>query len=216
MVMDTETSSEFVILFVCRANRIRSVIAEQLVASRLRQIGDGLRATSTPLTWSTRSAGIAARSGEQVHPRVSALLRRWDIDATGSRSHQITAEDVAEAGLILTAERAHRSSVVSLDPRAVHRTFTLRQFAHLVHAGHPIEYTRHGGEALGEHARSRRHLFAMMDPQDDDIADPLGGTDRELRSTGLAIAKSLAMFGVSPAPLEQDVRRSRWPLLRRH
>lgn len=213
--MDTDPSSEFVILFVCRANQIRSVIAEQLVARRLRQIGDGLRAASTPLTWSTRSAGVAAHSSSRVHPGVTELLKRWDIDTTGLRSHQLTADDVAEAGLILTAERAHRSAVVSLDPRAVHRTFTLRQFAHLVHAGHPIEFTRQGGEELCEHARSRRHLFAMMDPHEDDIPDPLGGTDRELRATGLAIARSLGMFGVSPAPIEVEDRRPRWSLLRR-
>lgn len=213
--MDTDPTSEFVVLFVCRANQIRSVIAEQLMARRLRQIGDGLRATSTPLTWSTRSAGVAAHAGTRVHPGVTELLQRWDIDTSGLRTHQLTADDVAEAGLILTAERAHRSAVVSLDPRAVHRTFTLRQFAHLVHVGHPIEYSRQGGEELGEHARSRRHLFAMMDPSADDIPDPVGGTHRELRSTGLAIARSLEMFGVSPAPLAVEDRRSRWSHLRR-
>lgn len=212
--MQHALSSNFVVLFVCRANQIRSVIAEQLVARALRQTGDELRAPTDQLGWTTRSAGVAAQSGARVHRGVSELLSRWDIDTGDIRSRQLTAHDVAEAGLILTAERAHRSAVVSLDPKAVHRTFTLGQFGHLVDAGHPVEFTRRGGEELTEHARSRRHLFTMLDPHEDDIPDPVSGTDRELRASALAIARSLAVFGVSTDPLT-EVHRSRWPLRRR-
>lgn len=212
--MANSSSTEFVVLFVCRANQIRSVIGEHLLTQALQQSGDGVRAAHTPMSWQVRSAGVDAAPGRRAHPQVTEILGLWDIDTSAFRSRALTAEEVERADLILTAERAHRSAVVALDPLAVHRTFTVRQFGRLVDEDHPIELTVDGGLELCEHARSRRHLVAVADPSEDDIADPVGGPDRAFRHATEQIATSLSAFGVSAGPLLAVPRRSRWRFLR--
>lgn len=207
--MSNEPTSEFVILFVCRANQFRSVIAELLVEQALVQTGDALCAGGSSTAWRTRSAGIAASEGLKSPRKVQDLLQLWDIDSSNRLSRRLTVADVVESDLILTAERAHRSAVVAMDPKAVHRTFTIKQFGRLVKEGHPVQHTRQGGHDLIEHARSRRQLSIAQDPRDDDIGDPIGTSSRGLDACAREIAESLAVFGVWPEPMGTTRRPSR-------
>jgi protein-tyrosine phosphatase len=79
------------------------------------------------------SAGTAAVVGAGMTPEAQAVLAGggW----SGGPAHvarQLTPGLVASADLVLALTREHRRAVVQLDPAAVGRTFTLREFGYVV------------------------------------------------------------------------------------
>ncbi|GAA1890920.1 hypothetical protein [Lapillicoccus jejuensis] len=91
------------LLFVCSANRARSVLAE-LHARRLL-----LRYDAPSLT--VASAGTEAVAGEPVWPPAMLAARGAGLDPSAHRSRPLAASLVAEADLVLTATRAQRDAV---------------------------------------------------------------------------------------------------------
>ena len=113
------------VLIVCTGNICRSPLAEQLLQSKA-------TALNIPLT--VTSAGTRAMVGRHMTPEAAALSVHYGALTTAHAPTQLTEALVAQADLILTATREHRSEVVSLLPKAVRKTFTLTQFARLAPA----------------------------------------------------------------------------------
>jgi protein-tyrosine phosphatase len=85
---------------------------------------------------------------------------------------------VQRADLVLTATREHRVAVVSLDPQALPRTFTLREFARLVRTL-PADPAALPANVVSAVAAARGS--ARVPPSEDDVADPYGGPLRSYR-----------------------------------
>lgn len=103
------------VLCVCTHNRTRSVLTAGLLQQHLTELG---------LTAITSSAGTVA-GGHPATDRTVRMLAERSIDVSGHRSQTLTAEIVAAADLILTAERDHVASIVGRWPAAFGRTVTL-------------------------------------------------------------------------------------------
>ncbi|EJZ11342.1 protein tyrosine phosphatase [Mycolicibacterium vaccae ATCC 25954] len=109
------------VLFVCTGNICRSPTAERLALARADRLGViGLRASS---------AGTRAVIGSRMHVEAANVLEQLGGDASDFAARQLTRRLVAEADLVLTMTREHRSSVLELAPRSLHRTFTLNEAA---------------------------------------------------------------------------------------
>ena len=159
----------FTVLAVCTGNVARSPAVERLLRTAL---GDDTSVT-------TASAGTHALVGHAIAEPMADLLLRQGVDPSGFAARQLEAPMVAEADLVLTLTRTHRSAVVSLHPRALRRAFTLRELAGLA-ADLPsdvleeVRAGRTGAErlaALAPRALARRG-FVRRDPADDDVVDP--------------------------------------------
>ncbi|MDI6101300.1 low molecular weight phosphatase family protein [Actinoplanes sp. NEAU-A12] len=118
--MDQE---QFRVLVVCHANLCRSPMAERLLRHGL-----AARLGSDDAAFQVGSAGTHAEADRPMHPLAWQVLTQAGVGSAGFRSRPLTGNLVAEADLVLTATRRQRSACVSLDPAAVRRTFTMRQF----------------------------------------------------------------------------------------
>ena len=166
----------FDLLFVCTGNICRSPTAELLAAHVLP--GDRFR---------VHSAGTYGLDGYGIEPGAARELTTRGIDSDAFRARRITEEMVQRADLILTATREHRSAVVTLEPRALARTFTMREFARLLDAVEPAADPR---EVVARAAavRGRR---APARPEDDDVADPYGRGAAAYERAAVEIAEAL-------------------------
>ncbi len=157
----------FTILCVCTANVCRSPMAEHL----LRRSLAAASGTSAPIQFNVRSAGARGWDGAPMDASAAAELRRLGGDPSAFQARSFTASLGADADLILTATTVHRRFVLEEVPRALHKTFTLLEFAHLVAAldvvkeaaGHPAEVVRRAAASRGA---------ARLDEYD--VADPYG------------------------------------------
>ena len=120
------------VVVVCTGNQCRSAMAELLFRRALAETGP---------SWEVSSAGTRAAEGQPIHRLTGDVMRSRGVVVDGFRSRPLTPAIVADADLILTAERSHRAAVVSMVPDALHRTFTLLQFARLIEAGASIGRT---------------------------------------------------------------------------
>ena len=108
------------VLFVCTANICRSPFMELLTAHLA---GGGIEASS---------AGTHGFAGHPMDGAMAASLLRHGIPAQqvdDFRSRPLTADLVAAADLVLTAESSHRRHIVEEEPAAAPKVFTLGQFA---------------------------------------------------------------------------------------
>jgi len=141
------------------------------------------------------SAGARAVVGSAMHPDSALVLRGYGADPGDFRARQLEDRFATEADLTLTMTRAHRREVLRLAPRALARTFTLREAADLlarlgdeppVTGGGPAERARSLVAALaGE--RSRRTL----DDDGDDVPDPVNRPVEVQEEAGELIAGAL-------------------------
>jgi protein-tyrosine phosphatase len=173
------------LLFVCHANLCRSPMAERLA----RVLGAGRVEVA--------SAGTHARPGLAMHELAEATLRDLGADPTGFASRPIDPSMVAEADLVLTADRRQRSICVDLVPAAVRRTFTIRQFGRLAAAVLAAGLDPDPGTLLRTVAAVRADLPPVPGEQDD-LADPVLGTRADFascaRQIGHALEPTLALI----------------------
>lgn len=150
---------------VCTANICRSPALQYTLRARL------------PPAIIVESAGIDVQPGRNVDSPMARLLGERGLDTSRFQAQQITAALVDRSDLILTATRSQRSTVVQLSPRAVRRTFTVREFVRL--AG-PMSIDFPDGTVARRHVVSSAFASrqAIMTPEDDDIADPFGRSRR--------------------------------------
>lgn len=166
------------VLVVCTGNICRSPVAERLLHTRLEAAGIAALVVS---------AGTQSMVGHGMTPEAAELVQQYGADPNGHRSQQLTEQKIADADLILTATREHRSAVVSLYPRASRYTYTLNQLARLLPAAletkprdpavERVETTTHNPadtlrELLTEVSATRGFTPPPAHPDDDDIEDP--------------------------------------------
>lgn len=111
----------FRILTVCTGNICRSPLAESI-----------LRQDLPPEQFAVSSAGImAVPNGQVPEPQLRVASAIGITDMEQHRAQSLTEGKLGLADLVLGLSRGHRKRTVRLDPTAVRRTFTLREFAHL-------------------------------------------------------------------------------------
>jgi protein-tyrosine-phosphatase len=176
-------------LFVCTGNICRSAMAERLSRAFLDEaLGEQSGAIHA------RSAGTQAVVGSGVHPDSALVLAGFGGDTSGFVARQLVDDMAIDADLTLTLTRNHRRAVLKAAPRALSRTFTLREAAELVQlVDHDVDLS---GETFAERcralvkamaaARSRRTSDAA-----DDIPDPIGEPVEVHQQVGEAIVEAL-------------------------
>jgi protein-tyrosine phosphatase len=141
-----------------------------------------------------QSAGTQAVVGSAVHPNSALVLIGFGGDPTGFAARQLVDNMAIDADLTLTLTRSHRRAVLEAAPRALSRTFTLREAAAL------IELLGDGADLTADtHAdRCRALVKAMAAARSkrtgdaaDDIADPIGQPIEVHQQVGEAITEAL-------------------------
>ncbi|MBB3083222.1 low molecular weight phosphatase family protein [Geodermatophilus sabuli] len=177
------------LLFVCTGNICRSAAAERLARRQLEALL-GAAAASVLV----HSAGTRAAVGSAIHPDSASVLRRLGGDDEQFTARRLRRQMVTEADLVLTMTREHRQAVLGLEPRALSRTFTLREAADLVRLlDAPPGTTRTAGDGgprgLALRMAAARRLRTSS--AEDDIVDPMGGPPEAHRRAGESIAECL-------------------------
>ena len=190
------------VLLVCTGNICRSALGERLGRAYLHEaLGDA--ATELHLD----SAGTRARSGSDMHPDTALVLVGLGGDPDGFTARQLDADMVAGADLVLTLTREHRRTVLELVPRALSRTFTLREAAALLEV---VDGARPEGEDFGSRARALVAALAAARGRrssgvDDDIADPMGRPVEAHQEVGQAVAEALLRVLAEVVRVHPDV-----------
>ncbi|MBD8467486.1 low molecular weight phosphatase family protein [Plantibacter sp. CFBP 8798] len=161
----TAVTRPFSVLFVCTGNICRSALGAQLLKARL----DGAGITAGGHLIRVSSAGTGMQAGLTMPSEVVEQSRRFGGDPSNHVARQLDRDIVAEADLILTATREHRSDVARLLPRASRVTFTVPQFARLVAETEPAADL---WELVAEVAAERGLVPPPANADDDDIEDP--------------------------------------------
>jgi protein-tyrosine phosphatase len=151
----------FGVLFVCTGNVCRSPLAERYLLARL-PAGAPVRAGS---------AGVRALVGEPMDPPSAQALRELGGDDRGHAARALDAGLVRAADLVLGATVQHREAVLRLEPAALHRTFTVKEFVRLA-AGLPPAADPGAAAGLVAAVAGRRGLAGPVPPGRDDIGDP--------------------------------------------
>jgi protein-tyrosine phosphatase len=137
---------------------------------------------------------------------MARLLRSDGVEEGSFVARRLTDSLVKDADLVLALSRAHRSVVVELWPPAVHRTFTVREFAGLLEQvgpsavpdGTPAERLRTAIPlAIAKRGLRRRSS------SDDDVVDPFRLSDEvyaasfaEITAAVRAITRALVPGGI--------------------
>jgi len=178
------------ILFVCTGNICRSPTAERLtMAYAATRLDDATQLTA-------ESAGTRAVYGSAMDPTAELVLSGLGGDGRNFQARQINAEQVAAADVILTMTREHRSTVLNTSPRALSRTFTLREAQALLEtlprsALSPADdLTRRCRELVAAMVRQRANRHTARQ-RSDDIRDPIGADPATYLKVGEEIAATL-------------------------
>ena len=163
------------LLFVCTGNICRSPTAERLTRAYAAHHGLGQLTAS--------SAGIRAVVGYGMEPTAAKMLRELGGDPTGFRARQLTPAMVDDAELVLAMSTRHRTRVLEQSPRAMRRTFTLREAATLLTVAAPAT------KLLARLAQAR--ASSPVAPDALDITDPMGRDTEMFRSIGQQVATTL-------------------------
>jgi protein-tyrosine phosphatase len=188
--------AHFSVLAVCTGNVCRSPAVQAL-----------LRQALAPHGVTVSSAGTRALVGAPVEPAMASLVRAMGAETAGIVARQLTPAMVAEADLVLALTREHRSAVVTLDPRALRRTFTLREFAELVRNSRDAleadDVSLGVSDRLGAAVRLAAAARGGRRPAagDDDLPDPYGREAAVYASVTDAIASAVTtvLSAVAPA-----------------
>ena len=188
------------ILIVCTGNICRSPFIERLLQCRLDERWlDERRSVRgrSDRTILVHSAGTGALTGWAMDERAAAQLVAHGGDPAGFRARDLTPALIAESDLVLTATRAHRGKVATMDPRALRRVFTFRDFADLVaeidglsvrvRRGDPRAWVRQ----VAEEAAAGRGLKPPLEPAHADIVDPYGREDEVFATMARQVVGSM-------------------------
>ena len=179
----------FKVLFVCTGNLCRSPLAERLGRAYLDELlGPG--AASVELS----SAGTAAVVDNPMHPSSALVLSGLGGDPTGFSARRLDSHHVEDADLGLTMTREHRRGALGIAPRALAKTFTVREAADLVEAAAdavPVDAAQPAARARTLVARMAAARSHRRSGESDDISDPIGRPAEVHQAVGEAIAAAL-------------------------
>jgi protein-tyrosine phosphatase len=127
-----------------------------------------------------------------MHPDSALVLQGLGGDPRGFRAQQLRADCVERADLVLTMTRYHRTLVLQEVPRALAKTFTLREAAAL------LASVGEGALSTGAWPQNGRALVRALadarsggrDTAADDVADPVGGPLQAHQEAGDLIAQA--------------------------
>jgi protein-tyrosine phosphatase len=126
------------------------------------------------------SAGTRAVTGHPIEPYAARVLEELGGDASNFAARQLKPTIAASADLVLTMTRSHRDDVLKLAPQQLHRTFTLREAAHLA--------SECSARNVSDLAAFRPRLHVG---EESDIPDPIGHDGAYFAMTGATIANLL-------------------------
>ena len=143
--------------------------------------------------------------GGEGAPRAAIrAMAPFGIDLSGHRSRRLEVADIDEADLVLGMTRQHVREIVLLAPRALPKTFTLRE---VVRRGEGAEARPSGSEPVAwlrtlHGGRDRSDLIGRA--TEDDTADPFGrpgavyaATASELDDLTMRLAALLGPVGAA-------------------
>ncbi|MGW6332263.1 arsenate reductase/protein-tyrosine-phosphatase family protein [Nocardia rhamnosiphila] len=169
------------ILFVCKGNVCRSVIAERLT----RSIAVEYRLTGI----TAESAGTRALVGFPVEPRAAAAITGLGGDPGGFRARKLRPEHIDRADLVLTMTENIRDEVGDTAAGSNPRTFTLLEAYRIARVT--------GARSVADLHRHRHHLSRVGR---ENIADPVGLSAEAYCEVGDRIADALVPLLVALAP----------------
>jgi protein-tyrosine phosphatase len=163
---------------VCTGNICRSPLMERLMLARLH----GRLGPAEAARFDISSAGTSAMVGSAMAPEATDTLVALGGDPSGFAGRSLLPEMLDAADLVLTATRQHRGLAVTQRPRAAARTLTAREFARLLAPVSPADINDRAPSddpvqrmrAIAAAAFANRGLVPVIEPADDDIADPYG------------------------------------------
>jgi protein-tyrosine phosphatase len=175
------------VVFVCTGNAARSVMAGVMLAAAL---GDADAAGTRHGAVRVSTAGTHVIEGLPVSWRTRDALGRLGLRATGHRSRQLRAEDLASADAVVGLAREHVEYVRRLHPDAADRTATLRRFARDLTADpSPL--------------RARVHALRLgtvdLEPWED-VDDPAGGDLAAFERCAIEIQRLMDRFAAAVSP----------------
>lgn len=169
------------ILFVCTGNTCRSPMAQGMF---------GTMASREGLDLAIRSAGIAAANGAPISDKASRILREKGFQGV-LKANALTGEMVDWADLILTMTMNHKQHVLQRFPRAVGKTFTLKEYVEddperlkAIREQEQFISEMQVKQALAQpvtEEEKQKWLEYQLSAFDPDIADPFGGSMEQYR-----------------------------------
>ena len=139
------------ILFVCTGNICRSPMAMGLLRERLRE--EGLEGDY----YRVHSAGVWGLKSQPPTTYSRQMMAQRGIDISDHRSHDLTAEDVEEADLILTMERGQAEAIRLEFPQHAHKVYLLSQMI-----GRQYEIRDPYGGSLHEYRRCAAEIERLI------------------------------------------------------
>jgi protein-tyrosine phosphatase len=127
-----------------------------------------LRDRLDPQRFEIASAGVRGWENAPIDSMVVLELARLGHEATSHHSRPLDVHHVEMADLVLTATREHRAAVLAMSPRALRKTFTLREFAALIAGAEATTLE----DLVSEASRRRSTAPAELDVLDPYMREP--------------------------------------------
>lgn len=145
------------VVFVCWGNICRSPMAERVARTVFEQEGLDVRVSS--------AATSREELGNPIDPRAQRVLRRAGHSTDGHRARQITAEQIAEADLVIAMEQVHVDRMEAITGHPNPNVRLLTDFDPQAAPGSGIDDPWYGGEAGFETtlAEIRAAMPALVD-----------------------------------------------------
>jgi glycine hydroxymethyltransferase len=112
------------------------------------------------------SAGISAIPNQPPSPNAQAAMREIDIDISGQRSTPLSKELIDEADAVFVMTRTHLDAIAMLFPKALEKTYLLRDFAPKTPSEKKYEISREISDPIGGgidvYRKTRDQIIAAM------------------------------------------------------